>query len=721
MSGRKPGPGTEAISGHRRAQGRPLGWPLSGLPALAVLAWPALAVADGQDQVIAIRQAGQPAPVTVPAATVPPATVPPATQSGTAPGQTAPATVPATAPPPGPPPPSAAISVVRLAEDGFGTAVGRESIGIYGSGSVRGFSPSVAGNVRIEGMYFDQQTSVNSRMRRQTVIRVGAAAQTDPFPAPTGLVDIQLRRVGRQTQGEVVPVWGPFDSIGAEADWGFRLSPAFAIAAGFGGSRDRFANGGDGHSVALGVVPRWTPNSQVAVTAFVGWRKVWDETAPPIYIPLSGVMDAPRPPSRFVGPDWARGGSAALNAGAVGSFNFGGISLKAGLFRSAFDGDGGHGIQITGIDSANQGTRRILYDPPASGGSWSGEVRLSTVLGQGKEIEHLLLASVRGRSVRSRFGGGAAVTYGRTPIDAVLDVPRPAFATSPLSRRSVDQATAGVSWGIRWRGRMDLRFGLQQTRYEKIVLEPDGDRASNVTDATLPSVTLAIYPTATITLYASWIRGLEENGVAPDFAVNRLEALPALETRQIDAGVVWAPSNRVRVIVGVFEVVKPYITLDQAGVFGPLGDRIHRGVEVSVSTPLGEQTRAILAAVVQDPVVEVDPLRVTGVGRRPVGLSRVVAQLSVDHQLALWENVSVDASIRYNGSQPVDLANSRTADSLTTLSIGARFGFEAWGRPASLRVQVSNVTDRFQWLSLGNGVWEPLNRRAISAWLTTSF
>ena len=199
MSGRTPGPGTKAISGLWRAQERLLGRPLSSLPAIALLAWPALAVADGQDQVIAVRQAGQPAPATVPTATAPTATAPPATPSGTAPGQTAPATVPATvpatAPPPGPPPPSAAISVVRLAEDGFGTAVGRESIGIYGSGSVRGFSPSVAGNVRIEGMYFDQQTGVNSRMRRQTVIRVGAAAQTDPFPAPTGLVDIQLRRV----------------------------------------------------------------------------------------------------------------------------------------------------------------------------------------------------------------------------------------------------------------------------------------------------------------------------------------------------------------------------------------------------------------------------------------------------------------------------------------------------------------------------------------------
>ena len=43
-------------------------------------------------------------------------------------------------------------NAVTQAEDGFGFSVGRETIGIYTSSNARGFSPTAAGNVRIDGM-----------------------------------------------------------------------------------------------------------------------------------------------------------------------------------------------------------------------------------------------------------------------------------------------------------------------------------------------------------------------------------------------------------------------------------------------------------------------------------------------------------------------------------------------------------------------------------------
>ena len=48
-------------------------------------------------------------------------------------------------------------NAVTQAEDAFGFAVGRESLGIYNAGNARGFSPTAAGNVRIDGLYFDPQ------------------------------------------------------------------------------------------------------------------------------------------------------------------------------------------------------------------------------------------------------------------------------------------------------------------------------------------------------------------------------------------------------------------------------------------------------------------------------------------------------------------------------------------------------------------------------------
>jgi iron complex outermembrane receptor protein len=74
--------------------------------------------------------------------------------------------------------------------------VGREEIGLYGTSEVRGFSPVAAGNVRIDGLYFDSVWLPNQRLRTTTTIRVGLSALGSPFPAPTGIVDFGLRTPG---------------------------------------------------------------------------------------------------------------------------------------------------------------------------------------------------------------------------------------------------------------------------------------------------------------------------------------------------------------------------------------------------------------------------------------------------------------------------------------------------------------------------------------------
>ena len=81
---------------------------------------------------------------------------------------------------------------VAEAEDAFGLTVGREAIGLYSSGSARGFSPEQAGNLRIDGLYYEEVTNLPSlpaHIIRSSAVHVGVAAQGYLFPAPTGVVD----------------------------------------------------------------------------------------------------------------------------------------------------------------------------------------------------------------------------------------------------------------------------------------------------------------------------------------------------------------------------------------------------------------------------------------------------------------------------------------------------------------------------------------------------
>src|ERR1700734_1014401 len=102
---------------------------------------------------------------------------------------------------------------VTAAEDAYGLTLGLESVGIYSPGLGRGFSPQTAGNVRIEGLYFDQQGGLTNRVVEGSAIRVGVSEIGYAFPAPTGIVDFDLRHSdSHKPTAAVVTSAGPYQA-----------------------------------------------------------------------------------------------------------------------------------------------------------------------------------------------------------------------------------------------------------------------------------------------------------------------------------------------------------------------------------------------------------------------------------------------------------------------------------------------------------------------------
>ncbi len=67
-------------------------------------------------------------------------------------------------------------NAVNSADDAFGTSVGNEDIGLYNPFEVRGFSAVDAGNVRLDGLYFDRQTDPTTLLVPSSTMRVGISA-----------------------------------------------------------------------------------------------------------------------------------------------------------------------------------------------------------------------------------------------------------------------------------------------------------------------------------------------------------------------------------------------------------------------------------------------------------------------------------------------------------------------------------------------------------------
>ena len=159
-------------------------------------------------------------------------------------------------------------NAARAAEDGFGSSVGNESIGIYASGQVRGFSASDAGNNRIEGLYFDEQGGVTDVIVRGSNVRLGLTAFGYPLPAPTGIVDMELRRTGSETIASVQVASGEYLGTDLTADLALPVSDRFGINLDLGLFDDQYVNGASAWFVSYGGVARWKPVDRVELTGF---------------------------------------------------------------------------------------------------------------------------------------------------------------------------------------------------------------------------------------------------------------------------------------------------------------------------------------------------------------------------------------------------------------------------------------------------------------------
>src|SRR5713101_2939106 len=115
-------------------------------------------------------------------------------------------------------------NAVTAASDAFGVTVGLQTIGLYGPTNVRGFNPAQAENLRIEGLYYDQQISYSDPfLFNRSDIRVGIAAQSYSFPSPNGIVDYKLRTPGDVPLFSVLLTHGPLNMTTTKVDTQYPL------------------------------------------------------------------------------------------------------------------------------------------------------------------------------------------------------------------------------------------------------------------------------------------------------------------------------------------------------------------------------------------------------------------------------------------------------------------------------------------------------------------
>ena len=621
----------------------------------------------------------------------------------------------------------AADNPISAADDAYGLTLGLESVGLYSPGLVRGFNPQAAGNVRIDGLYFDQQGALSNRVIEDSTIKVGVSEIGYAFPAPTGIVDYDLRHAGGDVpSATIIANVGPDESRGVSIDGslpviGSELVLPIGVSTQVSTQTPSYGPypGYTSNVTSIGATPLWSPNDKITVRAIIDWQQTSNAKTFPLYF-TAGDFLPPSISKGYLGQNWAEDRNVTMNLGGIVSAQLTKIwLLKAGVFRSTNDYPVSFADQYTNIQPNGQSEHLVVGYPDQDTSSNSGEVRLTGAF-LGGDWGQQLIFMARGRDTNARYGGEDVVDEGPAVIGTLVELPEPDFIYSAPTNDHTQLWSVGSAYHLDWRKRAEFEIGIQDENYRETVVAPgipDSGMSAHLPRA-YSNAAFALAPQWT--LYAGYTQGLENSGAAPNSAKNSGAVLPASKTWQIDSGIRYVVTPKFKIIAGVFELQKPYFNLDTDNVDRELGVQRAKGVELSIAGELAKYLHVNIGVLDGKVSIIGSNLAAEKVGFVAVGQPLLTYVANINYDLPWLPAASMDASATHFGTAPASIDNGVYSPAVTLVNLGGRYQFTAFGKKSSLRLQIQNLLATKKWTTQytpGFFQWPP--PRTVFAYITT--
>jgi len=606
------------------------------------------------------------------------------------------------------------------ADDAFGLSVAGETIGLYSDKYVRGFSPVNAGNLRLDGLYIDRQGEFTDRLFADVAVRVGATALETPLPAPSGIADYSLRRPGADALLSIAGGVASFGSPFIDLDWTVGGEQGYALAAGLSVYPDENEkHGGDGRYYVWFLSPSWIADSGLRVTAYASEDRYEDYESPLAYY-TAGPWRPPRAErGPYLGQVWAGDTGEDRNYGLiVDRMSLGAWSVKLGAFRSEWVSEREVFQYLDAVTEAGDGVFGAILYPGRDYGSWSGELQAARDFDVATDWRANLLLSLRGRDVRVRSPREP------DPVEApylagepVPPLPEPGLNDGPDDRESVRQLTPGAMMRLAWRDRLELQLGVQRADYRREVSSGLTSESHAIDERPwMGAASVSFALENGLRAYTAYARGFEDSGIAPSFAVNAGEVLPASRTEQWDAGLRWPLGSDTDLVGSVFRLERPNRALGPDGRFGLSGLVRNDGVEVSMVSHPQEGLSVVAGLLAQRPRMVDAP---EGVGSLAIAIAEYSGVVEVDYEPERWRGFGLSVSVASNGAAEAKADNSVESEPWTTLDLGLRYSFDVRNAPVSVRASVTNVTDEFAWEAQDDEGFRWIQQRAFQLVVVT--
>jgi iron complex outermembrane receptor protein len=578
----------------------------------------------------------------------------------------------------------------------------------YDNISIRGILVENRGNYRLNGsLPIVNLIDVPLENKERVEVLKGSSSLYYGLVPPSGVVNFVTKRAGKDPVTSFATSMNQHGAVDVHADIGRRFgtdgSMGVRVNAAAGKEElgiDRFS--GERGLLSLAYDWRFSPSFTFRLDVEHYRKDVSEQAAIALLPAVDGVISLPKVPDnrRNLAGEWQRYDAAATNVLARGDITLGGdwmLTLEAGRARTERDRRFSQ-FQAYDLDTG-EGTLRISF---ADGQRFTNTNYRAELLGRldtGALTHELTFGATHNQ--RDAYSGDSAANVN---VAQNLYAPRDVAWLSPALVPGTDSQIVDkgvylfdrIALGPRWQALV----GVRHADYENTT--PTSRYSATKTS---PNVSLLFRPWRDVSVYASFLQGLEETGTAPANRANGGEILPPSVNKQKELGLKARLGGSTLLQAALFDIDRPQTTIDAANRFVLGGRSQYRGLELSASGEIGRTWALVASALWLDAeIVEVGAANAGELGKTPENTPRQTLSLFAEYRVPQVSGWAVSAGAYHVGKRMVNNLNQAELGSSTTLSVGTRYATRWAGRALTWQANLDNATDRDYWSSAGNGL-----------------
>jgi iron complex outermembrane receptor protein len=600
----------------------------------------------------------------------------------------------------------------------------------YDNISIRGILVENRGNYRLNGsLPIINLIDIPLENKERVEVLKGASSLYYGFVPPSGIVNMVTKRAGPEEVKSLTFSANEFGAMAAHVDYGKRFGERQEFGARInivGGKEDIGIDNFSGHRALEAAALDWRATDNLSFKLDIEhYRKdVSEQAAIALPTAVGGRITLPRTPpaERNHAGEWQKYDAEATNVLFRTDYAINdnwSVLFEAGRAETERDRNFSQ-FRFTNL-ATGAGSLQISYTRGQEFTNDNVRTELFGRIPMGETVVNELSVGFTANKRRSKAPSFANRTVAQNYYDPTdIDVLGPNPATGSTDAVIYDRGFYlfdRILIGDKWQAMVGARASNYDSRNISYVAATGVTTESgySASGEISPSVSLMYKLLPNLSLYASYVEGLEESGQAPASAANSGEILDPVTSKQHEFGVKTQLLSNLLLQAAYFEIERPSTFTDPTtNIFSLNGLAEYRGLEFTATGEITRQLSLAASAMLMD-AEQLNRDNPTTYGKTPENTPEKTASLFAEYRLLAVPGLSLSGGMFYVGEREVNNQNQASIGGYTTYSAGARYVTKVGGERTTFQLVADNLTNKNYWSTAGNnllGVGAPRTLKA---------